>query len=136
MSDDDLPTLSPAERLAGEKEYAKELFETEFKAIGYLLTANGAGLIGCLSVLKEYSSMPQLHGIGIFIVLFSLGFIAAIFAFMTAQQHRGEIMGIFLGRKPSRSLASIVWTAQIPQLASGLALGGAVLGIMFKFGKL
>lgn len=58
--------------LKDEKEYAKELFELEFKAIGYLLAANGAGLAGSLSLLKDYNITPQLKGIGFFIACFAL----------------------------------------------------------------
>jgi hypothetical protein len=46
------PELTKNERFAAEKDYAKDLFDTEFKAVGYLLTANGAGLIGGLRVHK------------------------------------------------------------------------------------
>ena len=95
---DDFPPQTPAERFAAEKEHAKEIFETEFKAVGYLLAANGAGLVGCLSVIKDYNTNPQLHGIGIFISIFAVGFLFAMLSFMAAQQHRSAIMGIFLGK--------------------------------------
>ena len=63
--------------LKHEKEYAKESIEVEFKAVGYLLTADGAGLAGSLALLKDYAATPQLKGIGFFIACFAFGFLAA-----------------------------------------------------------
>jgi hypothetical protein len=60
-----------------EREHAKERFELEFKAVGYLLTAHGAGLAGCLTLLKDYQSTPQLKGMGLFIGCFSTGLLLA-----------------------------------------------------------
>ncbi|UPJ69878.1 hypothetical protein [Bradyrhizobium sp. 187] len=134
--DEDLPALTPAEKYAIEKELAKDFFETEFKLVGYLLAANGAGLLGCMSVIKDYNATPQLHGIGAFIIAFSIGFLAAMVAFMTTQQHRAEIMGIFLAKRPTRSAKQIVWMSQLPQWVSGLALIVAVLGVIHRFGSL
>jgi hypothetical protein len=136
MANDDFPTLTPIERLAAEKDYAKDLFDTEFKAVGYLLTANGAGLIGCLSVIKDYNATPQLHGVGVFILLFAVGFLAGMVAFMLAQQHRHAIMRIFLGDNTKTNIKQLVWLSQIPQWVSGSALALAMLLIIHKFGTL
>lgn len=134
--DDDLPILTPAEKYAAEKEYAKDFFETEFKLVGYLLATHGAGLIGCLSLVKDYKATPQLHGIGVFIVLFCVGLLFAILAFITLQQHRADIMGIFSAKRPTRSVRMIVWSAQLPQWASGLALMIALIIVIGRFGGL
>jgi hypothetical protein len=45
---DDFPPQTLAERFDAEKEHMKGIFETEFKAFGYLLAASGVGLVGCL----------------------------------------------------------------------------------------
>jgi hypothetical protein len=62
--------------------YAIGNFDVEFKAVGYLLAANAAGLAGCVTLLKDYATVPQLKGIGVFICLFGLGFIFAVIGFV------------------------------------------------------
>lgn len=58
----------------------------EFKMTSYLLAGHGAGMIACLAALKDYNDIPQLHGIGVFIILFGAGLIlsAVAFALLTA----------------------------------------------------
>ena len=45
--------------------FLKEWLEIEFKIVGYLLASHAAGIITCLSVLKDYKDNPQFKGIGI-----------------------------------------------------------------------
>jgi hypothetical protein len=49
-------------RIDDERQYAKEHFDVEFKAVGYLLAANAAGLAACVTLLKDYAAVPQLKG--------------------------------------------------------------------------
>jgi hypothetical protein len=56
----------------------KDHYDQNLKAANYLFVAHGAGLIGCLSILKDYKTTPELRGIGIFVLLFGIGFIGAI----------------------------------------------------------
>jgi hypothetical protein len=121
--------------LKDEKEYAKELFELEFKAIGYLLAANGAGLAGSLSLLKDYNSTPQLKGTGFFIACFAFGFLCAIFSFVAAQLHRSHIMQVFLDgvSKDVDKTIWIVWRALLPQWLSAGSLMIAIFGIIYRF---
>jgi hypothetical protein len=56
----------------------KDHYEIHFKNANYLLAAHAAGLIGCLTVLKDYEATPQLKGMGTFVVLFGIGLLASI----------------------------------------------------------
>jgi hypothetical protein len=62
-------------------ELFKSHFEQHFKNANLLLVAHGGALLACLTVLREYSNMPRLHGIGIVIGIECLGMIAAILGY-------------------------------------------------------
>ena len=46
-------------------------YESHFKGANYLFVAHGAGLLGCLAILKDYASTPQYKGVGFFIIVFA-----------------------------------------------------------------
>ena len=54
-----------------------------YKRVHYLFVGNGAGFAGGLTFLKEYSSDPRFHGIGVPIALFGVGLIAAVANYIT-----------------------------------------------------
>ena len=60
------------------------------KGIYYLLVAHGAGFAGCLAVVKDYATTPQLKGLGAFINLFGYGFLVAGLAFVVMCLHRSD----------------------------------------------
>lgn len=119
--------------LKHEKEFAERAFDLEFKAVGYLLTAHGAGLVGCLAVLKDYATTPQLRGVGIFIACFGSGFILACIAFLSMQLHHSQVMSVFLDGALNKDPKWIVYKAQAPLILSGFVLMAAVIGLIFKF---
>src|SRR6266404_7218319 len=49
------------------------LWEVHLKAVNSLLIAHGAGLVACLTLLKDYDTTPHLKHIGWFIGLFAFG---------------------------------------------------------------
>jgi hypothetical protein len=104
------------------KQYAKEHFDVEFKAVGYLLAANAAGLAGCMTLLKDYATVPQLKGIGVFIFLFGLGFIFAVVGFVALTIHRQA----WLDRKKEASPMLYAIGAFAPNAISCLLLCAAV----------
>jgi hypothetical protein len=61
----------------------------------YLLVAHGAGFAGCLAVLKDYSAVPQLKGLGVFVWLFGYGFLAAALSFIFLISVRSEAVDTF-----------------------------------------
>jgi len=121
-------------RIDEERQYAKEHFDVEFKAVGYLLAANAAGLAGCVTLLKDYATVPQLKGIGIFICLFGLGFILAVIGFIALTIHRQTWLGAFLGGR-SKEANPVLYAigATVPNVLSGLLLCAAVLLMIGKF---
>jgi tellurite resistance protein TehA-like permease len=66
----------------------KDLWEVRSRALNYLLVAHAAGLIACLTVLKDYNTTPQLNGVGWFIWLFGLGLISAVIAVLFLTRSR------------------------------------------------
>jgi hypothetical protein len=58
------------------------------KAVNSLLIAHGAGLVTCLTLLKDYDANPRLKDIGWFITLFVTGFGWAMFAYASLILHR------------------------------------------------
>jgi hypothetical protein len=117
-----------------ERQYAKEHFDVEFKAVGYLLAANAAGLAGCMTLLKDYANVPQLKGIGIFICLFGLGFIFAVVGFVAITIHRQMWLGSFLdGRSKDANPMHYAIAAFAPNLLSCLLLCAAVALMISKF---
>jgi hypothetical protein len=125
------------ELMKHEKEYMIGHYDIEFKAIGYLFTAHGAGLIASLSLLKDYATTPQLKGIGFFIVCFAVGFMFAALAFMTAQSNRATAMSVFLDGAPEKAnITAMTMMGLVPQWISGATLMVAVGGIIYRFASL
>ena len=61
----------------------KDHYDHLYVRIHYLFVAHGAGLVGGLTLLKDYAATPQYKGVGLPIALFSVGLIAAITAYIT-----------------------------------------------------
>jgi hypothetical protein len=119
--------------MSDETEFVKDIFDLEFKAVGYLIAAHGAGLVGSLSLLKDYDNTPLLKGIGFFIACFGIGLLFAVLAFIAAQVHRAKVINMMLDG-PSGKVN--VMLAQAPQLLSGLALIVAICAVIFRFSGL
>jgi hypothetical protein len=120
-----------------ERQYAKEMLEIDFKSVGYLLTAHAAGLVGCLTVLKDYDSSPHFKGVGTFIGLFGAGLILAVVTFMALSMHRNMWMTVFLEGRPKRDKSRLSrMSVEIPGILSCLCLVSAVLIIILKFVRL
>jgi hypothetical protein len=59
----------------------RDFWDVQAKVVNYLMIAHAAGLVTCVTLLKDYKDNPQLKGIGLFVVLFGIGLVAAIIAF-------------------------------------------------------
>jgi hypothetical protein len=57
----------------------RDAWDVHVKMVNYLLIAHAAGLVTCVTLLKDYQATP-LKGIGFFVVLFACGLILAIVA--------------------------------------------------------
>jgi hypothetical protein len=117
-----------------ELRYVKEYFEVEFKSVGYLLTANAAGLAGCMTLLKDYSTTPELKGLGLFISMFGAGFLSAVIGFITVTMHRQAWIRVFFGEPSSKKVAQMhAIGAAIPNAISCLLLTGAIAAMIGRF---
>jgi hypothetical protein len=68
------------------------LWEATVKGVNSLLIAHGAGLVTCLTLLKDYDTNPRLKGIGWFITLFVTGFGWGTFAYASLILHRERVV--------------------------------------------
>jgi hypothetical protein len=59
----------------------KDHYENHGKSANYLLAAHGAGLLACLTTLKDYAQTPQFKGIGVLIVIFSVGLFGSVLTY-------------------------------------------------------
>jgi hypothetical protein len=60
------------------QERRQQRWEANNKAINTLMVGHAAGLVTCLTLIKDYHSTPQLKGLGLFIALFGVGLVCAI----------------------------------------------------------
>ncbi|MGY4174736.1 hypothetical protein ACVIHH_000027 [Bradyrhizobium sp. USDA 4518] len=84
-----------------------EHYDQLYKRVHYLFVGHGAGLVGCLTILKDYGSTPQYRGVGLPIVLFGIGLIAAIVNYITLAFSQMVAKDTVLGgpvREPSMTV--------------------------------
>jgi len=123
---------------AGRQELMRSTLELEIKALNYLLVANGAGLAGCLAAMKDYATVPLLHGVGILIVLFSAGLVSGAFAFLAFQSASFEVMKQVLikdGEPPTRANITMSIAVLLMRL-SGLCFIASIAVIAWKLASL
>jgi hypothetical protein len=108
-----------------------KLWEIRSKGFNYLLVAHAAGLIACLTVLKDYDPNPALKRLGSFIWIFGFGLMGAILGvvvLITARQ--GELVH---GRNMH------TWERRLvvfSSLGSTALLFAALIVAICKFGRL
>jgi hypothetical protein len=61
-----------------EIDFVRQNYEHNLKTANYLIAGHGACLLLALSALKDYTPSGPLKGVGLFILLFGLGLLAAI----------------------------------------------------------
>jgi hypothetical protein len=122
----------------GLAEFMRDHYEENLKAANYLFAAHGAGLAGCLSVLKDYNPESQLRGLGIFVVIFGFGFIGAILNYIGLFFARIlTVNAIFEEKEIHQPSETVVgWIHFIGLGIALLTLFGAVIGLMFRFAHL
>jgi hypothetical protein len=81
--DNKSPNDKPDAKLVG-------LWEAYLKAVNSLMIAHGAGLVTCLTLLKDYDANPKLKGIGFIITMFACGLAFAILAYSALMLHRHQ----------------------------------------------
>jgi hypothetical protein len=83
------PQLSPeAEAARKEAQAAREaarkhhIWEALNKALNTLMVGHAAGLVTCLTLMKDYKENARLEELGTFILLFGTGLVVAVFSVM------------------------------------------------------
>jgi hypothetical protein len=107
------------------------------KAIQSLMIANGAALVACLTLLKDYDTTTKYKGIGTFISLFGSGFLAAVAAFASSFHLRLRLYDLNFQRPLRKKRINwSLWFTGIWSLASSAFLGIAIFLIIQQFRSL
>ena len=103
----------------------RDHYENHGKSANYLLAAHGAGLIACMSILKDYAQTPQFKGLGVFIVIFGVGLLGSIVMYISVAISRmiALNMAVYDDRRLS-PLASFLL---------GLNIAGLILAVLCLF---
>jgi hypothetical protein len=120
---------TPADDARAER---KEEWDLLHKAATTLMVANAAGLVACLTLLKDYDSTPQLKGVGTFIWVFGIGLLAAICAMFGVM----AIRPLWLRGRPPERYGWYIGPLAVTVGASGACVAIAVIFAIEKFGKL
>jgi len=82
-------------------EKAQDHYDSLMKGVHYLLIGHAAGLLACLTALKDYFDHLNLKGIGCLILLFGGGLIATVLLWILSLIGRMELLAaIQLQRSP------------------------------------
>lgn len=119
-------------------ELMKDHYDNHFRSVNYLLVAHGAGLVGCLSVLRDYAATPQLKGVGLLILLFAVGLLGSILHYVGLFFVRAVVMNAIMDEaepnEPTRIFLAVVHLSGL--VVALLALIAAIVVIIFRFASL
>jgi hypothetical protein len=123
-------------------EALRDQFETFSKAGNYLLIAHSAGLVGCLSVVKDHpEKLPaQLQGIGQLVLLFGCGLLSGVLLWGVAMAIKISVTQAIISQQElSQSWLPWLYRKLIAAIAhiglwgSLAAFVGAIILIMSQF---
>jgi hypothetical protein len=99
-----------------------------------LMVAHAAGLVTCLTLIKDYKDNPPLRGVGVFISMFGVGLITAVWAASLLLLVRGQYVELIEEKKAAYPIIvrMLILLANISGVIFVAAIGFAV----YKFGKL
>jgi hypothetical protein len=119
-------------------EKAQDHYDSLMKGVHYLLIGHAAGLLACLTALKDYFDHLNLKGIGCLILLFGGGLIATVVLWILSLIGRMELLAaIQLQRSPRRLWSFITyWGSTIGAWISVVAFILAIAIVMHWFGSL
>jgi hypothetical protein len=119
-------------------QHTRDGYDTHLKTANYLFVAHGAGFVGCLSVLKDHANVPQLKGVGLYIILFGIGFLAGILNYVALIFARAVAVNAAIrDEDPHRLTANfLLWVHLIGLVGSIIVLVVALVEIMCRFHSL
>jgi hypothetical protein len=97
-----------------------------------LMVANGAALLASLSALRDYALVPSLKGIGLVIVLFIVGFVAALLGYLGMLGERMLVGQMIMTRKKVESPFLLKMMITLGATVSISAFVGALVLIAMK----
>jgi threonine/homoserine/homoserine lactone efflux protein len=135
MPADDDDKRANWERREAVRDNLKEEWDILYKAPTTLMVANAAGLVTCLTFLKDfkdYNTTPQLKDVGIFVWMFGIGLLLASGAtlFMIWLRPR------YLSGLSKQWLKRVFGILLVLSGLSGLCVAAAVTFAIYKFGPL
>lgn len=87
----------------------KDHYAHLFSRVHYLFVAHGAGFVGGLTILKDYTSTPQYRGIGIPIAIFGIGLISAVASYGALSFAQMLAKNAVLDRKGQKPSELVFW---------------------------
>jgi len=117
-----------------DRDWRKETWDVANRAVNTLMVAQAAGLVTCLTLLKDYGDKPQLKGSGVFIAVFGLGLVAAIVSSFFLLISRAQYLRGPDGRESNYLALSRTWI--ILAHVSLVILIAAILLAVYKFSTL
>jgi hypothetical protein len=81
-------------------------YERNFKTAYMLLGAHSAALVSCATFLKDYAQTPAYKGIGIFVLIFGIGFICALIHYAGLFMARAVVMNSLQSDEDPNNAAS------------------------------
>ena len=82
-------------------EATKDHFDTIAQGANLLMVAHGAGLVGCVTLLKEHVFMYG--GVGLYILIFGVGLTAAVYGYSLLTFARMNAISVVAGSRFIRS---------------------------------
>jgi hypothetical protein len=119
-------------------ERRKDLWEATNKALNALMVGHGAGLVTCLTLLKDYNaaSPGHLKGLGLFIALFGVGLVLALGSAVVWIVGRYNYWIFPYGRRWNVPVGGRDWTTALLAILSTLFMLAAILAAVFNFARL
>jgi hypothetical protein len=124
--------FTPEER----RQFRKDLWESLNKVLNTLMVGHAAGLVTCLTLLKDYKDNSQLAGVGWFVVLFGYGLIIAALSVLAWTIGPGDYVVLFGKRFDALRRLDMFSITATCAVMSTVLMALAVLIAVFKLGTL
>jgi len=115
---------------------AKDHYDLFLRIANSLSVAHAAGLLACVTAIKDYQNLPPALGIGQLILIFGGGLLGAILLYASLVAGRIVLLqAIHTGNKPESWSRRDYWGSVIGAWVSIALLAFAVVLVMFRLGS-
>jgi hypothetical protein len=133
---DDTTEREKKEQERDRREQRHGLWEAVNKALNALMVGHAAGLVTCLTLIKDYNSTPQLRGLGTFIALFGFGLVCAVSSALVWIVARANYIVLPTGKRLNIPSGKLDWTTAALALVSTVLMVFTILIAVCKFATL